>query len=163
MRRRIKGKVSAAVGRLERALTGKVYIGRTYSLESQQSTSNGWNSDLPGSPTDSDAVGYSYSKDMDAENGYMTFDPELNPPIGPRRILSSSCSSVPSSPGFQDGPVACFDDVTTNTACEGDSIYESLDNYLPKRNVRALTSLPSSDCETPPEVRRQSIVNLCYQ
>ena len=152
----IKGKVSAAVGRLERALTGKVYIGRTYSLESQQSTSNGWNSDLPGSPTDSDAVGYSYSRDMDAENGYMTFDPELNPPIGPRRILSSSCSSAPSSPGFHEGPVACFDDVTNSNACENDSIYESLENYLPKtkRNVRALKSLPSSDCETPPEVRR---------
>ena len=153
----LKGRVSAAVGRLERALTGKVSTCRTYSFDSQQSTSNGWNSDLPNSPTDSDAVVYSYNKDQhdpDAENGYMTFDPELNPPVRPRRILCSSCSSVPSSPGFQD---ACYDDVANINGCEAESIYESLDNYQPQRNDNAFKSLPSSDCETPPEVRRQMI------
>ncbi|XP_038063474.1 uncharacterized protein LOC119734193 [Patiria miniata] len=153
----LKGKVTAAVGRLERALTGRASFGRTYSLESQQSTSNGWNSDLPGSPTDSDAAAYSYGKhyrrDSNTENGYMTFDPELNPPMRrPRPLLSSSCSSAPSSPGFQEGLSMGFDDVTSNTGNEEECIYESLDNYSPKRRASTLKSLPSSDGEAPPEV-----------
>ncbi|XP_022085381.1 uncharacterized protein LOC110976430 [Acanthaster planci] len=153
----LKGKVSAAVERLERVLTGRTSFGRTFSQESQQSTSNGWNSDLPGSPSDSDAAVYTYKKqqrcDLNRENGYMTFDPELNPPLPrPRRVLSSSCSSAPSSPGFQERCNTGFEDVTCNTGCEEESIYESLDNYSPRHRASTLKSLPSSEGETPPEV-----------